>query len=154
MLKRNWNWKNNRLFCLISVIGEISIGADPLPPHLGYAYAPSEENKKGVRKKTFEAKVKAFEASRPRSRPRTSKCVVEDSTMLITDHAYFGTEYGRCQNGMEWNGRFQEWNGRQSSNFHTNSMLYFTQAFAEKYVGIVITKNIRERLGANHLSTN
>ena len=26
MLKRNWNWKNNRLFCHIFVTGEISIG--------------------------------------------------------------------------------------------------------------------------------
>ena len=26
MLKRNWNWKNNRLFCHVFVIGEISIG--------------------------------------------------------------------------------------------------------------------------------
>ena len=58
MLKRNWNWRNNRLFCHIFVIGEISIGADPLPPHLGYAYAPSEENKKGVRK--FFARFLAF----------------------------------------------------------------------------------------------
>ena len=32
MLKRNWNWRNYRLFCHIFVIGEISIGegADPL----------------------------------------------------------------------------------------------------------------------------
>ena len=29
MLKRNWNWKNNRLFCHISVIGKISIGGRP-----------------------------------------------------------------------------------------------------------------------------
>ena len=34
MLKRNWNWRNYRLFCHIFVIGEISIGegADPLSP--------------------------------------------------------------------------------------------------------------------------
>ena len=34
MLKRNWNWRNYRLFCHIFVIGEISIGegVDPLPP--------------------------------------------------------------------------------------------------------------------------
>ena len=33
MLKRNWNWRNYRIFCYIFVIGEISIGkgADPLP---------------------------------------------------------------------------------------------------------------------------
>ena len=32
--KRNWNWRNYRLFCHIFVIGEISIGegADPLSP--------------------------------------------------------------------------------------------------------------------------
>ena len=109
MLKRNWNWRNCRLFCHIFVIGEISIkkGADPIPPPLGYAYAPSEENKKGARK--FFAMFLAFsneistvqkivlsssrgqgsfrglEASRPRPRtwpsrprPRTSKCVLED----------------------------------------------------------------------------
>ena len=35
MLKRNWNWKNNRLFGHIFVIGEISVEGDsgPLPPH-------------------------------------------------------------------------------------------------------------------------
>ena len=27
----------------------------------------------------------------------------------------FGMKCGKCQNGMEWNGRFQQWNGRQSS---------------------------------------
>ena len=33
MLKRNWNWRNYRIFCHIFVIDEISIGkgADPLP---------------------------------------------------------------------------------------------------------------------------
>ena len=25
----------------------------------------------------------------------------------------FGMDYRRCQNGMEWNGRFQKWNVRQ-----------------------------------------
>ena len=57
MLKRNWNWRNNRLFCHIFVIGEILIEGDPSPlspppppPRFGYAYALSEENKKGVRK--------------------------------------------------------------------------------------------------------
>ena len=34
MLKRNWNWRNNRLFCHIFVIGEISIGRGPCPPCL------------------------------------------------------------------------------------------------------------------------
>ena len=32
MLKRNWNWRNNRLFCHIFDIGEISIGRGPCPP--------------------------------------------------------------------------------------------------------------------------
>ena len=34
MLKRNWNWRNNRLFCHIFVIGEILIegGPGPLSP--------------------------------------------------------------------------------------------------------------------------
>ena len=31
MLKRNWNWRNNRLFCHIFVIGEILIEEDPGP---------------------------------------------------------------------------------------------------------------------------
>ena len=77
------------------VIGEISIGkgADPLPPPLGYAYVPSEENKKGVRKISArflafsneistvqkivlsssrgQANFRGLEASRPRPRPRT-----------------------------------------------------------------------------------
>ena len=98
MLKRNWNWRNNRLFCHIFVIGEISIGGGPF----AYTYAPSEENKKGVRK--FSARFLAFsneistvqklvlsssrgqgnfrglEASRPR--PRTSKCVLETKDVL------------------------------------------------------------------------
>ena len=47
-------------FCHIFVIGKISIveGVGPLPPPLDYAYAPSEENKKGVCK--FSAKFLAF----------------------------------------------------------------------------------------------
>ena len=113
MLNRNWNWRNYRLFCHIFVIGEILIGegADPCPPPLGYAYAPSEENKKSARK--FSARFLAFsneistvqkivlssgrvlgnfrglEASRPRPRtwpsrprPRTSKCVLETKDVL------------------------------------------------------------------------
>ena len=83
------------------MIGEISIGegADPCPPPLDYAYAPIAENQKGLRK--FSTRFLAFsneistvqkivlsssreqgnfrgsKASRPR--PRTSKCVLEDS---------------------------------------------------------------------------
>ena len=57
VLKRNWNWRNIRLFCHIFVIGEISIGGGPSPPPLAYAYAPSEENKKGVRKFSREVSV-------------------------------------------------------------------------------------------------
>ena len=34
MLKRNWNWRNYRLFCHIFVIGEISIGEGGGPPVL------------------------------------------------------------------------------------------------------------------------
>ena len=51
MLKRNWNWRNNRLF-LTRFCHWWSFNwgyPGPLPP-LGYANAPSEENKKGVRK--------------------------------------------------------------------------------------------------------
>ena len=93
------------LFWHIFVIGEISIGgvgsSSTLSP-FGYAYAPIEENKKGVRK--FSARFLAFsnkistvqkivlsssrgqgnfrglEASRPR--PRTSKCVFEAKDVL------------------------------------------------------------------------
>ena len=57
MLERNWNCRNNRLFCHIFVIGEISIGEGPLPPP-GYANAPIEKNKKGVRK--FSARFLVF----------------------------------------------------------------------------------------------
>ena len=58
MLERNWNWRNNRVFCHIFVIGEITIrGGGCLPP-LAYAYASIEENKKGVRK--FSAMFLAF----------------------------------------------------------------------------------------------
>ena len=77
---------------------QLERGRTPRPPPLGYAYAPSEENKKGARK--FSARFLAFsnesstvqkivlsssrgqgnfqelEASRPR--PRTSKCIFED----------------------------------------------------------------------------
>ena len=57
MLETNWNWRNNRLFCHIFFIGEITIRGACLPP-LAYAYAPIEENKKGVRK--FSARFLAF----------------------------------------------------------------------------------------------
>ena len=33
ILKENWNWSKNRLFCYIFVVGEISIGGAP-PPSL------------------------------------------------------------------------------------------------------------------------
>ena len=52
---------------------------------------------------------------------------------------------------MEWNGRFQEWNGRQSSIL---SYLISLMAFTENYIWTVITKNIRKCFAANHLSTN
>ena len=101
MLERNLNWRNNRLFCHIFVIGEITIRGGCLPP-LVYAYAPIEENKKSVR--NFSARFLSFsneistvqkivlsssrgqgnfrgiEASRPR--PRTSKCVLEAKDIL------------------------------------------------------------------------
>ena len=40
MLKRNWNWRNNRLFCHIFVFGEISIRGGPCPQEEG-ALPPS-----------------------------------------------------------------------------------------------------------------
>ena len=115
MLERNLNWRNNTLFCHIFLIGEISVGTagspapPPPPPPLGYDYAQSEENKKGLCK--FSPRFLAFsnqistvqkilqsssrgqgnfrglEASRPRprtwpSRPRTSKCVLEAKDVL------------------------------------------------------------------------
>ena len=58
MLERNWNWRNNRLFCHIFVIGEITIRGGACLPPLAYAYAPIEENRKGVRK--FSARFLAF----------------------------------------------------------------------------------------------
>ena len=58
MLERNWNWRNNRIFCHVFVIGEITIrGGGCLLP-FSYAYAPIEENKKGVHK--FSARFLAF----------------------------------------------------------------------------------------------
>ena len=58
MLKRNWN--KIRLFChILSLVKfQLGRGRTPCPPPLGYAYTPSEENKKGVRK--FSARFLAF----------------------------------------------------------------------------------------------
>ena len=53
---------------------------------------------------------------------------------------------------MEWNGRFREWNGRQSS--IPIPYLISLMAFTENYIRIEITKIIRKRFAANHLSTN
>ena len=74
------------------------------PPSLGYAYAPIEENRKGIRK--FSTRFLAFptktstvqkivlsssreqgnfrglKGSRPRPKPRTSKCVLEVKYVL------------------------------------------------------------------------
>ena len=67
--------------------------------------------------------------------------------------ANFGMEYGRCRNGME---DFK--NGMEDNlpYFHTNSILDFAYGIYRKIynVRIVITKNIRKRLAADHLSTN
>ena len=62
---------------------------------------------------------------------------------------------------MEWNGTEilvwnmedarMEWNGRQSSIL---PYLISLMAFTENYIWTVITKNIRKRFAANHLSTN
>ena len=87
---------------LLLVKFQLGGGGFPGPPFLGYAYAPIEENKKGVRK--FSVRFLAFsnkistvqkivlsssrghgnfrglEASRPM--PRTSKCVLEAKDVL------------------------------------------------------------------------
>ena len=49
---------------------------------------------------------------------------------------------------MECNGRFQEWNGT-----HCSVLPYQIShmASAQKYIQIVITKNMWKRLAANHL---
>ena len=95
MQERNWNWKNNRLFCHIFchwwsfIWGGGSPG--PSPPPSWLRYAPIKENKKGIRK--FSARFlvvskkiltvqkivlsssrgqgnfRGLEASRPRTRP-------------------------------------------------------------------------------------
>ena len=61
----------------------------------------------------------------------------------------FGMEYGRCQNVMEWKISRMEW----KTIFHTNSILDFANGIYKKYIRMVITKYIRKRLEANHLST-
>ena len=100
MLKKNWNWRNNKLFRHIFVIGEISIGRGGAGLKLRAGLCSNWGKQKGVRK--FSARFLAFsneistvqkivlssspgqgnfrglEASRPRPRPRTSKCVLED----------------------------------------------------------------------------
>ena len=65
----------------------------------------------------------------------------------------FGMEYGRCQNGMKWKISRMEW----KTIFHTSIPIPYEislMAFTEKFIRIEITKNIRKRLGAIHLSTN
>ena len=105
MLKRNWNWRNCRLFCHVFVIGEISIGkgADPQLPFLLVTLMLQVRKTKKVLASflqcfwRFSTKFQLFkkivlsssrgqgnfrglEASRPR--PRTSKCVLEYSTSV------------------------------------------------------------------------
>ena len=63
MLKRNWNWRKSRLSGTLLSLVKIQLGGKggfpgTPPPFLGYAYAPIEENKKGVRK--FSARFLAF----------------------------------------------------------------------------------------------
>ena len=113
MLKRNWNWRNSSFFVTFCHWWNFKWegGEFPGPPPFGYAYAPIEENKKGVRK--FFARFLAFsnkistvqkivlsssrgqgnfrglEASRPR--PRTSKCVLEAKDVL--EDTTSGCEY-------------------------------------------------------------
>ena len=102
MLKKNETEETIGFFVIFLSLVKFQLGGGgppaPPPPPLGYAYAPSEENKKGVCK--FSARFLAFsnetstirkivlfssreqgnfrrhEVSRPR--PRTSKCVLED----------------------------------------------------------------------------
>ena len=71
------------------------------------------------------------------------------------DMVWNGTEisvWNTKDTRIKWNGRFQEWNGRQSSilpyQFHTRFRTWILQK------NIVITKNMRKRIAANHLSTN
>ena len=59
MLKRNWNWRNNSLFCHIFVIDEISIGEGSGPPASPWLRQwPNWEKQKGVRK--FSARFLVF----------------------------------------------------------------------------------------------
>ena len=50
-------------------------------------------------------------------------------------------------NMPEWNGRFQEWNGRQSSIQSANFILDFAHGIYRKNVRIMITPKNRKRLG-------
>ena len=59
MQKKNETEETNRLFCHVFVIGEVSIGEGPGPPASpGYANAPIEKIKNGVRK--FSARFLVF----------------------------------------------------------------------------------------------
>ena len=65
----------------------------------------------------------------------------------------FGMDYGRSQNGMEWKISKMEW----KTIFHTSIQISYQislMVFTEKYLRIVITKNMRQRLATNHLLTN
>ena len=62
----------------------------------------------------------------------------------------FGMEYGRYQNGMEWKISGMEW----KAIFHASTPIPYSilhMTFAEKYIRIVITKNMWKRLAANYL---
>ena len=59
-------------------------------------------------------------------------------------------EYGRCQNGM---GDFKNRMENNLSYFHTNSILDFAHGIKEKYMQIVITKNMWKPLAAIFLLT-
>ena len=91
MLKRNWNWRNNRLFCHIFVIGEILTGWEA---RLAKPMLQLRKTKKlfpnfprGFRRfpTKFPRKI-VLSSSRGQvnfrgpkaSRPRTSNCVLED----------------------------------------------------------------------------
>ena len=56
MLKRNWNFRNKRLFVTFLSLAKFRLGRGLPPP--GYANAPIEKNKKGVRK--FSARFLVF----------------------------------------------------------------------------------------------
>ena len=101
MLERNW--RNNRLFCHIFVISEITIrGGLPPSPCLRLCSNWGKQKRcsqifcevSGVFQRNFncskivlsssrgQGNFRGLEASRPR--PRTSKCVLEDSTFVIS----------------------------------------------------------------------